>query len=134
MTVDSDKTSLDVPPPILELDHVFEALAHPRRRYLLYTLLEANEWTLQELSAKVTAWENNVPESTLYDDKVERTFVSLYHNHIPKLIEDDIIRFDEATETIRAGPHAEQALTILENVGGSLDSEQEAHARSNSDE
>lgn len=134
MTADSDEASLGAPPPILELNHIFDALAHPRRRYLLYTLLEANEWTLRELSEKVTAWENDVPESTLYDDEVERTYVSLYHNHVPKLVEDEIIVFEEPTGTIRPGPHAEQVLAVLENAGGSHDSEQEAHARSDSDE
>lgn len=31
------------PPSILEIDPVYEALGHPRRRYLCYTLLEDTE-------------------------------------------------------------------------------------------
>lgn len=134
MTANSDRADSDSPHAILETDHAFEALAHPRRRYLLYTLDEATEWTLQELAEKVAAWENDVPESTLYDDEVERVYVSLYHNHVPKLVADGIVVFDEPTETIRPGPHAEQVLTVLEAAGGSHDIEQEAHARSDSDE
>lgn len=133
MTVDPDRPGLDSPPAFLELDHAFEALAHPRRRYALYTLLETTEWTLQDLAEKITAWENDVPESTLYDDEVERVYVSLYHNHIPKLVEDGIVVFDEPTETIQPGPNAEQVLAVLENAGGSHDIAQEAHARSESD-
>lgn len=134
MTRNDNRPDLDPPPAILEGDHVFEALAHPRRRYLLYTLVGDTEWTLHDLAEKIAAWETDVPESTLYDDEVARVYVSLYHNHVPKLVENGIVVFEESTETIRPGPHAEQVLGVLENAGGSHDSEQEAHARSELDE
>lgn len=116
-------------PAVLELDPVFEALAHPRRRYLLYTLLEDTEWSLREIAAKVAAWEDGPPSRTVTDDEVERVYVSLYHNHVPKLADDGIVEFAEAEETIRRGDNADQVLAVLENAGGSRDSEQEAHAR-----
>ena len=116
------------------MDHVFEALAHPRRRYALYTLLEDTEVSLQDLAEQITAWEDEAPEETLYDDEVEQVYVSLYHNHVQKLVEDGIVEFDEATETIEPGPNAEQVLTVLEASGGSLDSQQEKHARNNTDD
>lgn len=134
MTIDPDRPGGDSPPAVLELDYAFEALSHPHRRYLLYTLFEATEWTLRDLAGKITAWENDVPESTLYDEEVERVYVALYHNHIPKLVEDGIVVFDDTTETIQPGPNAEQVLAVLENAGGSHDSEQEAHARRDPDE
>ncbi|WP_224447854.1 DUF7344 domain-containing protein [Haloprofundus salilacus] len=112
------------------MDHVFEVLAHPRRRYLLYTLLEETEWGLRELAEKIATWENDVRESTVSDDGVERVYVSLYHNHVPLLVEEGIIEFEETTETIGLGPHADQVLAVLENAGGSNDSDQETHARS----
>ena len=41
-------------PPILGFDEVFTALSHPRRRYLLYTLInESSEETLLELATKI---------------------------------------------------------------------------------
>lgn len=134
MVEGSDRTRPYSAPGALELDHVFEALAHPRRRYLLYAIDEATEWSLWEIAAKVTAWEQDVPIETLNDDEVERVYVSLYHNHVPKLVEDGIVEFVEANETIRPAANAEQVLVVLQNAGGSRDHEQEDHARSEQDE
>lgn len=123
-------------PPIsvLELDVVYESLGHPRRRYLCYTLLEDTEWTLDELSRKVAAWERDVADHEVTDDQREAVYVALYHAHVPKLVDEGVITFDETTETIRAAAHAEQILAALEGVGASLDARQETHARSEIDE
>lgn len=121
-------------PSLLELDHVFEALAHPRRRYLIYTLLEDEERPLEYVAGEVIAWEKDIPVESVTDADRERIFVSLYHNHIPKLVEDDIVEFVEADETIKPAANAEQVLNVLESAGGSGDSEQEDHARRNHDE
>jgi hypothetical protein len=44
------------PDSILELDEVFAALGHPRRRYLLYTLVNGStEAPLPELAADIAA-------------------------------------------------------------------------------
>lgn len=129
-----DRDRLDTIPRVLELDHVFEALAHPRRRYLLYALQEDAERSLQDLAAMVAAWEQDVPLEAVTDDEAESVYVTLYHNHVPKLVEDGIVDFVEATETIRPAGNAEQVLSVLENAGGSRDSEQEEHARGDRDE
>lgn len=118
---------------ILELDHVFEALGHPRRRYLCYTLLEATEWTLTDLATKIAAWEQDVPESEVDDEQRERVYVSLYHGHIPKLVHEDVLKFDEESETITPSENAQQVLAALEGLGASLDSNQETHARGEMD-
>lgn len=116
------------PPAYLDLNHVFDALAHPRRRYLLYTLSEEAEWTLWELATKVASWELDIPLDMVTDDEIERVYVSLYHNHIPRLVEDDVIEFSEGAETISAASNAEQVLAALEGVGGSTDHRQQEHA------
>lgn len=114
---------------VLELDHVYEALGHSRRRYLCYTLLEDTRWTLTDLATKIAAWEQDVPEHAVTEDQRERVYVSLYHAHVPKLVDEGIITFDPATERITAAGNAEQVLAALEGMGASLDSTQESHAR-----
>jgi len=134
-TQDTD-LSLDAAVPaegVLELNHVQAALGHSRRRYLCYTLWEDTEWTLDDLARKVAAWENDIPEDEVTDQQQERVYLSLYHAHIPKLAEEGVLRFDEATETITATENAEQVLVALNGMGASLDSIQEAHARSEMD-
>ncbi|MFC6976219.1 hypothetical protein ACFQL1_18485 [Halomicroarcula sp. GCM10025709] len=119
---------------MLEVETVYEALGHPRRRYLCYTLLEDTEWTLTELATKIAAWENDVPEHAVTNDRREAVYVSLYHAHVPKLVDEGVIAFDETTETITVAEHAEQVLAALEGMGASLDASQETHAREEIDE
>ncbi|MFC4437169.1 MULTISPECIES: DUF7344 domain-containing protein [Natrialbaceae] len=119
---------------ILEIEPVYEALGHPRRRYLCYTLLEDTEWSLSDLATKIAAWENDVPEHEVTENHHEGVYVSLYHAHVPKLVDEGVITFGEATETITTAEHAEQVMTALEGIGASLDANQETHARSEMDE
>lgn len=121
-------------PAVLELDHVFDALAHQRRRYLLYALLESDERHLRHLAREVTAWEEDVPPETLTEDEVERTYVSLYHTHVPKLVGSDIVAFDAVKGTISPADTADRVFALLEAVGGVRDSKQGEHARAGYDE
>ncbi|WP_114578139.1 hypothetical protein [Saliphagus sp. LR7] len=121
-------------PDHLEIDHVYEALGHPRRRYLCYTLLEDAEWSLPGLATKIAAWEDGVSTDAVTDARRDQVYVSLYHAHVPKLVDQGVISFDEVEETIAAADHAEQVLTVLEGIGASLDSAQETHARSEMDD
>jgi len=123
-----------LPSDVLEVEPVYEALGHPRRRYLCYTLLEDTEWSLVDLATKIAAWETDGPEHEVTDRQCDEVYVSLYHAHVPKLVEDDVITFDEAAETITAAEHADQVVAALEGIGGSLDSRQERHARCEIDE
>lgn len=120
---------LSVPQEVLEVEYVYSALGHPRRRYLCYTLSEDTEWVLTELARKIAAWENDVPLTAVTDAQLQDVYVALYHAHIPKLVDIGVVTFEEANEVIRAAEHAEQVLAALEGIGGSLDSCQETHAR-----
>ena len=122
------------PPSVLEIEPVYEALGHPRRRYLCYTLLEDTEWSLSDLATKIAAWENDVPEHAVSDEQREAVYVSLYHAHVPKLVDEGVITFDEATELITAAENADQVVTALEGMGATFDANQESHARSEMDE
>jgi len=122
------------PQDVLEVEPVYEALGHPRRRYLCYTLLEDTEWSLADLAMKVAAWENDVPERDVTDSQRDEVYVSLYHSHVPKLVGEGVIAFDEATETVTPAEHAEQVMAALEGMGASLDSRQETHARGEMDD
>ena len=122
------------PPSILEIEPVYQALGHPRRRYLCYTLYEDTEWSLTDLATKIAAWENDIPDHAVTENQREEVYVSLYHAHVPKLVDEGVITFDEATERITAAEHAEQVLTALEGMGASLNSRQETHARGDMNE
>lgn len=123
-----------VPRDVLELDHLFEALAHPRRRYLCYALLESAERSLADLAGSVAAWESDVPEGAVTGEQREEVYLALYHAHVPKLVENGVVTFDEATGTVAPGEHAEQVLAALEEIGARLAAAGEDHARSGIDD
>jgi len=57
-------------PEILELNHAFEGLAHPRRRYVLYSLQAETDSLLEDLAAKIAAWEGSAADTESSDDRV----------------------------------------------------------------
>ena len=140
---DSDRTAEDggvereldltVTESVLELQPTFEAIAHPRRRYLVYTLLEDTVWSLDDLATKLAAWETDTPEVDIATLTRQEMYTSLYHTHVPKLVDLDVIKFDADTETITPDHHAKQVLVVLEGAGASLDNLQETHARTEFD-
>jgi hypothetical protein len=117
-----------IPDRILEMDTEFLVLAHPRRRYLLYTLAERPQWSLRELATKLAAWEFAIPEAAVTADERDKVYVSLMHAHVPKLADHDIVDFDREREILSKGEHADQILKSLAGFGGSTDSDQESHA------
>ena len=89
---------------------------------------------MTELATKLVAWETGIPEDAVPEDEIDRMYASLYHAHIPKLVDERVIEFDADSETIRTGKYAEQVLTALAGAGASLDNRQETHARSEMDD
>ncbi len=118
-----------LPESVLEDDDMFEALAHERRRYLLYTLLDRERWPLWELASRMAAWEAGDPEDAVDEREVERVYTSLFHAHVPKLVDLGILEFDRQDETITRGSHAERTLEALEHTGASAADAMERHAR-----
>lgn len=117
-----------IDPAVLDLDHVFGVLDHLRRRHLLCALSTDDERTLRNLATKLAAWERDVDEASVSEALRDQMYVSLYHSHVPKLVEYGVIRFDEQTETIGVSDHTAQVFAVLEGAGASLDSTQSDHA------
>ena len=125
-SIETDPSSID--PAVLELDHVFSVLSHPRRRYLMYALAENPEWTLTELATKLASWEDGIDETAVDPHRRDQMYVSLYHAHVPKLVTEGVIDFDAESETIARAGHAEQVFAVLAGAGNSFDVAQESHA------
>lgn len=73
-------------------------------------------------------------ERAVTDEQRERVYVSLYHTHVPKLVDEGVVAFDESARTITWAEHTEQVLRALEGIGTSVDSKQESHARGEMDD
>lgn len=101
---------------LLSSDGVYESLSHPRRRYVCYLLGETDSWSLTDLATRIAAWESDAPPRTITDPHKERVYVSLYHLHVPKLVELNVVTFDEVSDRISAGACAADARALLRGV------------------
>ena len=114
---------------VLELDEVFAALGHPRRRYLVYTLSKGgDEQTLNEIARHLAAWEQDVRTDAVAEEDRRRVHASLYHSHVPKLADLGIIEYETDGDIIIRASNIEQVETVLDGAGAELDSRQEDHA------
>jgi hypothetical protein len=120
-TSDDDSDPGRPPPAVLELPQVYDALSHPRRRYVCHLLPEDDRWSVAELAGRIAAWEAGVPGDAVAEYRRERVAVSLYHSHLPKLAADDVVDFDDATGTVTAAGNADTVLTALDGIAARLD-------------
>lgn len=100
-------------PPSTDLTTALDALAEPRRRYLLATLLEhgavsrpersssPDELTIETLATEVAAVECGCPIVT--DEQCDRVHIVLVHAHVPRLVDAGLVtRRADGDETIVA--------------------------------
>ena len=69
-------------------------LAESERRYLLYQLAENRRGNLEEIVSRIAAWERDDSDQSIDADHRQRVYVSLAHNHLPRLADYDIIDYD----------------------------------------
>jgi len=84
-------------------DEVYDALANERRRTVLCVLMrESVPIGLETIARKVTAQE--LPEGARAEttELLERIRVSLYHTHLPKLADLDLLEFDTERMTVES--------------------------------
>ena len=79
----------------LSKDEVFNLLRNSRRRAALQYLMEReSKATRSELAEHIAAVENGVTPTELNSAQRKRVYVSLYQNHLPKMDEYGVIRYD----------------------------------------
>ncbi|MCU4801705.1 hypothetical protein OB920_15100 [Halobacteria archaeon HArc-gm2] len=91
--------------------------------------LTRTEWSLAELAKQIATWEYDCPEHAVETELWKPIYVSLYHAHVPRLVDEGVVAFDEETELVRAAENLDQVRRALEGIGTSIDAEQESHAR-----
>lgn len=83
-------------------DEVFEVLAHRRRRYALRALRTAGGMlALADLAMEVARAEAEEEGTSYSSDRARRIRITLYHNHVPKMADADIVEFDEERNVVR---------------------------------
>ena len=99
---------------VIESKWMYTILRSARRQYICYLLTEDTSWPLTELARRIAVWEHGDGQVT--DDQQKQVRRSLYHIHIPKLVTEDVVSFDESTETITPGENTTQAQLVVNKV------------------
>lgn len=76
------------------IDRVLLALSEPRRRYLLYYLERQGDAYIDEAARFIAACERDCEPSDVSPDSTGTVTRELYHVHLPKLSEENIIDYD----------------------------------------
>ncbi|MBV0924502.1 hypothetical protein KTS45_09860 [Halomicroarcula limicola] len=85
----------------LSANERYRLLASDRRRVLLDALKETTVPTaLASLATEVAAREEGVDAGD--DEAVERVAVTLHHNHLPRMEDADLLRYDATTNCVVA--------------------------------
>lgn len=69
-------------------------LAESERRYVLYQLANREQAHIEDLVTQVAAWEREEPADAIDRETRQYVYVSLVHNHLPRLADYDIIDYD----------------------------------------
>lgn len=69
-------------------------LAESERRFLLYQLADQRSANLDDVTTRIAAWEQDVTPSQVDDATRQRIYVSLVHNHLPRLEDYGIVEYD----------------------------------------
>lgn len=83
------------------LNRILISLQVNRRRYLLYYLQEEDSCDLDDAAQHVAAWEQGCDLSDVPPKIHDRIQMELYHIHLPKLEQLNIIDYDKRSGGIR---------------------------------
>lgn len=83
-------------------DAQYELLSHAHRRLLLGCLEEHDcPITLPDAAEEVTSAELGAPIVEIDPETIRRTYLDLYHTHVPKLVDGDAVRYHQDGDLIR---------------------------------
>lgn len=83
------------------LRRILISLQDAHRRYLLYHLQAEDGSDLEHAARCVAAWDHECDPADVPTDLHDRIKAELYHSHLPKLADLNIVDYDERSGTIR---------------------------------
>lgn len=101
----------------LSQETAFRILSAKRRRYVLHYLLQKDgQVTLKDLSTQIAAWENDtLRDAVTYKERM-RVYTALKQSHLPKMVESNLVTFDEERSVIEPTAEASELEVYLDVV------------------
>lgn len=82
------------------LSRILGALAHQRRRYVLYYLHDHERTQTDDLAVQVAAWEQDIPITDVPAEEAEQVKMNLVHSHLPKLEDHGLVEYDQRSDAV----------------------------------
>lgn len=92
----------------------FQLLSHPTRLGLLECLSDHDETlALADASEEIACAVEDKPLQAIKADSVKRIYMALYHSHIPKLVDHDIVTYDQEHDLVALTERGHQLAEYL---------------------
>lgn len=116
----------------LDLSAVLRVLDHPRRRYLVTTLVNGHsEAPLQQLAIEIAARERDKTVADVTERERDQVHTSLHHSHVPRLVDAGIVTYDTDDESVIRAANADRVREVLHSadvaMNGLTDREETSH-------
>lgn len=98
-----------------DADPRFAALAHQRRRDTLSCLHRHNVLALADLADELAVREYGTTIDGIPADAVTDVYLSLYHRHVPKLADANLVRYEQDRDLVAITDTGKTAHAWLEN-------------------
>ncbi|WP_224268678.1 helix-turn-helix domain-containing protein [Haloprofundus salinisoli] len=98
-------------------NQLFDVLSHPHRRFILHYLQSAETpLPVKKLMSELVAWEIQRPETDPMDDEKKAIKIALVHNHLPKIAQAGLIRYDDARQSVTITDRTKEGEAHLETM------------------
>lgn len=112
-----DWSSAERPPEPPTTDRLVDTLANAHRRHVVRYLSERRTTvSLERLIDGVAAADAGVGIDAIGGDDREAARIALYHAHLPKLVDDEVVRFDRDEKTVEPGPQLAVVAACLDAI------------------
>lgn len=99
---------------------MFRALADTRRRSALSCLQKHHTVTLPDLAEHVAEQELETDVTAISDEWVRDVYFSLYHKHVPKLEEANLVQYEQSEDLVVKTEQVGEALVEVRDAVDSL--------------
>ena len=94
---------------------LFDALADYRRRRVLRLAVDhRTPLALSDVADEIAAAEHDGRFTDISEGEITRIYTSLYHSHVPKLVEAGLLEYDQDVDAVALGDRAETARPYLD--------------------
>lgn len=104
--------------PPFSLSDAADLLAHSRRRCALERLRSFDgPMGLADLADEVATAEHGTIISEIPAEEVKRVYLDLYHSHVPKLAEADVVEYGQESDLVELSAGADRLAPYMEAMG-----------------